>query len=92
MSRTIPTKAARVRELLFPFTLALGSTESCEYVLARFVPGTVLPLAGMGLCALIFTGSVLIFPGKWLKSLRVAAVALTGVYGLMAMTIAKISN
>ncbi|WP_035238536.1 DUF4857 domain-containing protein [Desulfobacter vibrioformis] len=92
MSRATATPATRFRNLLFPFALALGPTPDSRYVKARLVPGTIWSLSGMGICALLFAGGAKIFTGQWPRGMRTATVALTGLYGLVAMVIATISD
>lgn len=92
MSRSTITGAGKARDLLFPFTLALGTTLSSGYVTARAVPGTIWSLAGMGICVLLFTGGTKIVTGQWPRGLRIITVAFTGFYGLIAMGIAAVSE
>lgn len=92
MSRATITGARKVRDLFFPFTLALGTTQSSGYVTARAVPGTIWSLAGMGICVLLFTGGTKIVTGQWPGGLRIITVAFTGFYGLIAMVIAAVSE
>lgn len=92
MSRATATPATRFRNVLFPFVLALGPTPDSRYVKARLVPGTIWSLSGMGICALLFAGGAKIFTGQWPRGMRTATVALTGLYGLVAMVIATISD
>nr|WP_321398584.1 hypothetical protein [uncultured Desulfobacter sp.] len=43
----------------------------------------------MGLCTLLFAAGAKITTGSWPKALSIITVALTGLYGLVAMVIAK---
>lgn len=92
MSRATTTGAAKARDLLFPFTLALDTPPNSGYVTARAVPGTIWSLAGMGICVLLFTGGTKTITGQWPGRLRIITVAFTGLYGLIAMVIATISE
>ena len=92
MSRATITVAAKIRDLLFPFTLSLGTTRSSGYVAARAVTGTIWSIVGMGICVLLFTGGTKIITGQWPRGIRIIIVAFTGIYGLIAMVIATISD
>lgn len=92
MSRATATPAILLRNILFPFTLAIGPTPSSGYVKLRLIPGTPWSFAGMGTCALFFAGGTILFTGQRPRVLRIAVVALAGVYGLIAMFIATISD
>jgi len=92
MSRATVTTAVKVRDLLFPFTLKLGTPRSSGYVTARAVPGTIWSLAGMGICVLLFAGGTKLITGKWPRGIPIITVAFTGIYGLIAMGIAAVSE
>jgi hypothetical protein len=92
MSRAAMTGAGKARDLLFPFTLTLGTTLSSGYVTARIMPGSIWSLAGMGICVLLFTGGTKILTGQWPRGIRIITVAVTGVYGLVAMIIGAVSE
>ena len=92
MSRATTTITTKVRDLLFPFSLALGTTRSSGYVTARAVPGTIWSLVGMGICVLLFIGGTKIITGQWPRGIRIITVAFTGIYGLIAMSIAAVSD
>nr|WP_320014507.1 DUF4857 domain-containing protein [uncultured Desulfobacter sp.] len=92
MSRVTITDAGKARDLLFPFTIELGTTLSCGYVTARAVPGTIWSLAGLGICVLFFSSGTKIVTGQWPGKLRIITVAFTGLYGLIAMIVAAVSE
>lgn len=92
MSRATLTDAGKAKDLIFPFTLELGTTLSCGYVTARAVPGTIRSLAGMVICVLLFCGGTKTVTGQLPGGLRIITVAFTGLYGLIAMTIAAVSK
>jgi hypothetical protein len=92
MSRAAMTGAGKARDLLFPFTLTLGTTLSSGYVTARIMPGSIWSLAGRGICVLLFTGGTKILTGQWPRGIRIITVAVTGVYGLVAMIIGAVSE
>jgi hypothetical protein len=92
MSRATLTGPGKVRDLLFPFTLKLGTTMSSGYVTARAVPGTIWSLAGMGICVLLFTGGTKIVTRQWPGTLRIITVAVAGLYGLIAMVLTAVSE
>nr|WP_319493299.1 DUF4857 domain-containing protein [uncultured Desulfobacter sp.] len=89
MSRAKANTAARIRDMLFPFVLKAGPTEQTAYVTTRFEPGSIGSLIGMGLCGLLFSAGTKITTGAWPKILQTLTVALTGLYGLVAMVIAR---
>ena len=88
MSRATRTTATHIRDLLFPFTLKISPTPTSGYVTARVVPGTGWSLAGMGICALLFLLCTKAVTGIWPRGMGIITVALTGLYGLVAMVIA----
>ncbi len=92
MSRATMTGAGKIRHLLFPFSVELGTPPSSGYVTARAVPGTIWSLAGMGICVLLFTGGTKIVTRQWPGRWRIITVAFTGLYGLIAMVIAAVSE
>ncbi|WP_020587102.1 DUF4857 domain-containing protein [Desulfobacter curvatus] len=85
MSRAAVTTATRIRDILFPFILKIGPTQQSGYVTARFLPGSLGSLTGMGLCTLLFVAGTKMITGAWPRTLRIITVALTGLYGLAAM-------
>ncbi len=90
MSRPTLTGPGKVRDLLFPFTLKLGTTMSSGYVTAQAVPGTIWSLAGMGICVLLFAGGTKIVTRQWPGTLRIITVAVAGLYGLIAMVLTAV--
>ncbi|MCG8553142.1 MAG: DUF4857 domain-containing protein [Desulfobacterales bacterium] len=85
MSRAKATTATHIREILFPFILKVGPTHQSGYVSARFLPGSLWSLTGMGLFSLLFAAGTKMITGAWPGTLRTVTVALTGFYGLAAM-------
>ncbi len=92
MSRATITAAAKIRDLLFPYTLTLGTTQTSGYVTARAVPSTIWSLAGMAICVLLFAGGTKIITGQWPRGIRIITVAFTGLYGLIGMIIAAFNE
>nr|WP_320192310.1 DUF4857 domain-containing protein [uncultured Desulfobacter sp.] len=88
MSRATATTATYIREILFPFILKVGPTQQSGYVTARFLPGSLRSLTGMGLFTLLFVAGTKMMTGAWPRFLHIITVTLTGFYGLTAMVTA----
>jgi hypothetical protein len=88
MSRANATLGLGIRDLLFPFRFRLGTQEESEFISLSLETGSAWSLAGMVLCALLFTMGIRMGRGTWPKPGFLALVALTGIYGLIAAAIA----
>lgn len=89
MSRATVTTATRIRDMLFPFILKIGPTQQSGYVITRLLPGSIGSLVGMGLCTLLFVAGTKIMTGAAPRTMGIITVALTGLYGLIAMITAR---
>lgn len=92
MSRATVTPAVRIRNVLFPFTLDIGPTPTSGYVRIQFHRGSTWSLAGLCISALVFACGTILFTGRRPRGLKIIIVALTGLYGLITMTIITVSE
>lgn len=88
MSRATPTYAFQIHQFLFPFSLKPGTTETDDYF--RFHPalGDLSSLAGLVLCILIYGGFTFLHRKRRPDAGRLLLVAITGIYGLIAVGLA----
>jgi hypothetical protein len=75
--------------MLFPFIVKIGPTQQSGYVITRLLPGSIGSLVGMGLCTLLFVAGTKIMTGAFPRTMGIITVALTGLYGLVAMITAR---
>ncbi|MCP4722334.1 MAG: DUF4857 domain-containing protein [Desulfobacteraceae bacterium] len=87
MSRANTTLGLCIRDFLFPFRFKLETPEESEFICFTVEKGSVWCLAGMVLCALVFTGALRMGKGTWPKPQAFFFVALTGIYGLIVAAI-----
>lgn len=92
MSRVTPTTASKIHDFLFPFALKVGARETDEFTRVSFVPGNWISLGGMALCAVVFFGISVLGRGRRPDAGRLALVALTGIYGLIAVSLVEPDN
>ncbi|MCG8632805.1 MAG: DUF4857 domain-containing protein [Desulfobacterales bacterium] len=87
MSRAQPTMAARIHDFIFPFSLKLSTGETDEFIRFSMTPGTLISLGGTALCTLVFFGISVIGKGRRPDTGHLALVFLTGIYGLIAVSL-----
>jgi hypothetical protein len=87
MSRSTPTLATSIHQFLFPFSLKLGTSETDAFIRFHLAPGSLLSLGGMALSVMVFFGFSTLRKGRRPDTGRLLLVALTGIYGLIAVSL-----
>lgn len=86
MSRAMGSPMETVYHLLFPFSLQLKSDDT-GFIRFSFTPGSWLSLIGILIGLFFFVIGYRSGRGRWPGMLNIAVVALTGLYGIITVSI-----